>query len=228
MGRAMKRRDFLGFIGAGVMGLPRPPSSRSPVRPSACFVERWSWAMGQPVHLQLFAESERHGYDAAAAALAELRRVESRLTLFNDVSDLAELNRRAGKSGCRVGSDLRYVLSVSQRLERATAGCFNPAVEPLMRAWGFHRRRATEPSPAELQEATEAVRNARIELNGDRVALPQSATSLDLGGIGVGYGLDRAASVLRGFGISSALIDVSGDCLAIGAPPGQDAGWPIE
>src|SRR3954464_5697582 len=118
----MKRRDFLGFIGAGVMGLPRLPFPGSPVRPSPCFVERWSWAMGQPVHLQLFAETERHGYDAAAAALAELRRVESRLTLFDDVSDLVELNRRAGKRGCRVGFDLSYVLSVSLRLERATAG----------------------------------------------------------------------------------------------------------
>src|SRR5215210_3952465 len=132
MGRAMKRRDFLGFIGAGVMGLPRPPSSRSPVRPSACFVERWSWAMGQPVHLQLFAESESRGYAAAAAALAELRRVESRLTLFDDASDLAELNRRAGGSGLRVGEDLVRVLSASLRMEEVTAGAFNPAVEPLM------------------------------------------------------------------------------------------------
>jgi FAD:protein FMN transferase len=224
----MKRRDFLGFVGAGVIGLPRVSGIRPPLRQSACFVERWSWAMGQPVHLQLFAQSERQGYDAAAAALAELRRVESRLTLFDDASDLAELNRCAGKPGCRVGSDLTYVLSAALRVERVSAGAFNPAIEPLMRAWGFHRKRVSEPSQAELWEAREAVRTARIERKGDRVALPQSGTRLDLGGIGVGYGLDRAASVLRDCGISSALIDVSGDCLAIGAPPGQDAGWPIE
>ena len=53
--------------------------------------------MGQPVHLQLFAESEAHGYDVAAAALAELRRVEARLSLFDDTSDLSELNRQAGR-----------------------------------------------------------------------------------------------------------------------------------
>jgi FAD:protein FMN transferase len=233
----MRRRDFLGALGTGMAAALTPAlwpervtglSFRPPVRPAPCFVERWSWAMGQPVHLQLFAQSERHGYDAAAAALAELRRVESRLTLFDDASDLGELNRRAGKPGCRVGKDLRNVLSMALRMEEATAGCFNPAVEPLMRAWGFHRGRASEPSLAELREATEAVRNARIELKGDHIALPQSATRLDLGGIGVGYGLDRMAAVLRRFGISSALIDVSGDCLAIGAPPGQEAGWPID
>jgi thiamine biosynthesis lipoprotein len=233
----MKRRDFLGTLGTGAAAALTPglwseairgSSIRPSERPSDRFVERWSWAMGQPVHLQLFAESERQGYDAAAAALAELRRVESRLTLFDEASDLAELNRRAGKRGFRAGPDLVGVLSAALRLERATAGAFNPAVEPLMRTWGFHHRRATEPSRAELGEAKEAVRTARIELKGNRVTLPQSTTRLDLGGIGVGYGLDRAALVLRQWGIRSAFLDVSGDCIAIGAPPGQESGWPVE
>src|SRR4051812_40150380 len=126
----MKRRDFFGALGTSVAGAivstllpqhmyrvgahPTPPTTE---RLFASFVERWSWAMGQPVHLQLFAESVRHGYDAAAAALAELRRVESRLTLFDDASDLAELNRCAGKRGCRVGSDLSDVLLAALRIE---------------------------------------------------------------------------------------------------------------
>jgi thiamine biosynthesis lipoprotein ApbE len=74
------------------------------------FVERWSWAMGQPVHLQLFAESESQGYDASAAALAEIRRVESRLTLFDDGSDLSELNRQAGRSARRYDHDLTAII----------------------------------------------------------------------------------------------------------------------
>jgi thiamine biosynthesis lipoprotein len=184
--------------------------------------------MGQPVHLQLFADSESHGYDAAAAALAELRRVESRLTLFDDASDLVELNRHAGGPGLRVGGDLALVLSAGLRMKQATAGAFNPAVEPLMRAWGFHAPRATEPSRAEIREAREAVRMARIVVSGHRVTVPQGATRLDLGGIGVGYGLDRAASALRRLGIRSAFLDVSGDCIAIGTPPGQEDGWPVD
>jgi thiamine biosynthesis lipoprotein len=241
----MRRRGFLGALGAGIGAtlLPRsfwasavPPLRfaqaglyrRTPLPTYRHFIERWSWAMGQPVHLQLFAESERQGYDAAAAALAELRRVESRLSLFDDASDLAELNRHAGGRELRVGGDLACVLSAGLRLEQATAGAFNPAVEPLMRAWGFHAPRTVEPSRAEIREARDAVRAARIVVRGHRVTLPQAATRLDLGGIGVGYGLDRAASVLRRLGIRSAFLDVSGDCIAIGAPPGQEDGWPVE
>jgi FAD:protein FMN transferase len=231
----MRRRAFLGRVGAGVGALlpgylraALAPCCSTPLSPYRHFIERWSWAMGQAVHLQLFAHSESQGYDAAAAGLAELRRVESRLTLFDDASDLAELNRCAGRRALQVGSDLARVLSAALRMEQITDGAFNPAVEPLMQAWGFHAPRSTEPDPREIAEARESVRTARIVVRDHQIMLPQADTRLDLGGIGVGYGLDRAAGVLRRLGIQSALLDVSGDCIAIGAPPGEDGGWLVE
>jgi FAD:protein FMN transferase len=233
----MKRRDFLGALGTGAAAALTPapwsgglrgPPARPPVRPSARFVERWSWAMGQPVHLQLFAASADQGYEAAAAALAELRRVEARLSLFDDASDLAELNRHAGGRALKVGEDLASVLAASVRLERATGGAFNPAVEPLMRAWGFRAPRPSEPRAAEINEARAAVRAARVVISGNQVSLPSRETRLDLGGIGVGYGLDRAMQVLQRAGVRSALLDVSGDCMALGTPPGEQSGWLVE
>src|SRR6267154_4724571 len=137
----VKRREFLGVLGSAAL----PFRIRDDV-----FVERWSWAMGQAVHLMVYAESEQAGLDACAAALAELRRVEARLTLFDDASDLCELNRHAGRGAWRIDDDLQAVLRVAEGFRRTTGGAFNVAVEPLMRAWGFHRPRTTEPSPAEI------------------------------------------------------------------------------
>jgi thiamine biosynthesis lipoprotein len=51
--------------------------------------------------------------------------------------------------------------------------------------------------------------------------------SLDLGGVAVGYALDRAAAMLRAMGIESALIELSGDYYAIGSPAGSSRGWEI-
>jgi len=235
----MKRRDFLGGLTAGLTtrllapslglvslsALGAPPPARSRRRDH--LVERWSWAMGQPVHLQLFASSEDEGYAAAEAALAELWEVERRLSRFSEASDLSELNRRAGRNGTRVGQDLQKILERGLEFERLTQGAFNPAVEPLMRAWGFRTPRRTEPTAAELAAAREAVRAARILVNGNRVSLPVANTELDLGGIGVGYGLDQAVLRLRARGIRSAFLNVSGDCFALGAPPGLD-GWRVD
>src|SRR5437763_5739747 len=181
----MRRRDFLGACGIGLAGIfvPRRPGG------GEVFVERWSWAMGQAVHLMVYAGSEQAGLDACAAALAELRRVESRLTLFDAASDLCELNRCAGRTIMRADADLRAVLTLANRFKAITGGAFDVAVEPLMRAWGFHRPRSAAPAAAELREARAAVAAAVVELDGDRVRLPNAHTQLDFGGIGVGYGI---------------------------------------
>jgi len=175
----------------------------------------------------VFAGSEQEGLDACAAALAELRRVERPLTLFDTASDLCELNRRAGGKGMRVDRDLRAVLEQAAAFKRATEGAFNVAVEPLMRVWGFHRPRASAPTAAELAEAREAVLAAVVELDGDVARLPSAHTQLDFGAIGVGYGIDRALELLRARGLRRAFIDVSGDMAAIGTPPGEP-GWRVD
>lgn len=229
----MKRRRFLGALGAGLAAAAAPQwlsaaaAARADEAYDEAYVERWSWAMGQPVHLRLFARSEDAGYEAAQLALAELRRVEAVLSWFDDASDLSELNRMAGRGGLVAAPDLLAVVGAATAFQRTTAGAFDAAVEPLMRAWGFHAPRASAPTAAELAEARAAVHAARIEMRGRRVTLGSATTQLDFGGIGVGYGLDRAAEVLRARGIRRALLDVSGDCLALGAPPGEP-GWLVE
>jgi thiamine biosynthesis lipoprotein len=224
----VKRREFLGAIGGGIAAAATPRwAAGGLARRDDVMVERWSWAMGQPVHLQLFAATEAAGYEAAQGALAELRRVERALSLYDDASDLCELNRRAGRGKVAVGPDLAAVLAASARFHHATGGAFDVAVEPLMRAWGFHAGRTSAPTAAELAEARAAVLAAHIELDAGSAALASASTQLDLGGIGVGYGLDRAAAVLRRSGVGRALLDVSGDCLALGAPPGE-TGWLVE
>ena len=227
----MKRRKFVSTLGAGLVGgfLPGlPPLPRLRVER---FVERWSWAMGQAVHVMVFAESEDHGLEACALALAELRRVEARLSLFDDASDLCELNRRAGRGGMRAGEDLRSVVAAAERFRNQTSDAFNVAVEPLMRIWGFHPPRADVEYPDRVmyEAALEAVATATVRLDGEagRIELPHRHTQLDFGGIAVGYGIDRAIGVLRGAGVRRAFVDVSGDCYGLGAPPGAPEGWAV-
>ena len=219
----MKRRDFVSMF-AGTLAVGRSGGkavaqvaspSRLPAFPPVRLVERWSWAMGQPVHLMLFHESEDAGLEAAARVLEELRRVEARLSRFDDASDLSELNRLAGRGAMRVDLDLLAVLRAAVEARRETGGAFDPAVEPLMRLWGFREPRKAPPGAREIAAAREAVRAAVIRIEGEWITLPSAITQLDLGGIGVGYGLDRGAAVLRQSGI------------ARGAPPGM-AGWRVD
>ena len=227
----MKRRVFVGALLAAPFGA-RSAAALAAVRLRAVvgdphLVERWSWAMGQAVRLRLFGPDEALGLEAAQAVFAELRRVESLLSIFAEASALSELNRRAGRGAWRAPPELLALLESAGRLRVATGGAFDVAVEPLMRIWGFHARRRRPPEPAEVAEASEAVRAAEVRLGPGTVQLPAAHTRLDFGGIGVGYGLDRAAAVLRAHAVGSAMLEMSGDVLALGHPPGA-SGWSVD
>lgn len=221
----MDRRGFLSLLPPALAALRFQPSGQA-AGPSR-LVERWSWAMGQPVHLRLFTDSEARGHEAAQAAFAELRRVEGLLSRFDPASELNELHRLAGRRPLVASTDLLAVLGAAAAHRAASGGAFDIAVEPLMRVWGFREARKAVPGSRELAEASAALAAAEVRIAGQRVFLPAAHTRLDFAGIGVGYGLDRAGAVLRRLGIRQALLEISGDLLALGAPPGRD-GWPVD
>src|SRR5436309_3330328 len=94
---AMNRRQFVGTLGTGLglVFVPRLPRWRA----DDVFVERWSWAMGQPVHLMVFAGSEQEGLDRAL----QLLRARGLRRAFIDVSgDMAAIGAPPGEPGWRV------------------------------------------------------------------------------------------------------------------------------
>ena len=107
-------------------------------------------------------------------------------------------------------------------------GGFDIAVGPLTTLWRQSRQSEKLPRPDKLALARAAVGAGSIELVIERqaVRLPKPGTRLDAGGIGRGYAADRVSKILADHGITSALIDSSGDVLASGPPPGA-AGWTI-
>ena len=154
--------------------------------------------------------------------------MEAQLSIFDDASDLSELNRHAGRGWFGAGDDLLTFLRAAERMRRLTSGAFRSGGGAAHAGVGVPRDGQGDAPDAGLCSArpVDAVRAARIVVDGRRVALPAGHTRLDPGGIGVGYGLDCARAVLRRYQIQRAFIDVSGDCLALGAPPGEN-GWPV-
>src|SRR2546423_14187116 len=119
----MNRRKFVGTLGAGLGFVFVPRLTRW--RADDVFVERWSWAMGQPVHLMVFAGSEQEGLDACAAALAELRRGGRPPAPVGPRRDPCAPNPPAGREGVRGGPGLRAGPAPGAPVYRATRGALN-------------------------------------------------------------------------------------------------------
>jgi thiamine biosynthesis lipoprotein len=84
------------------------------------------------------------------------------------------------------------------------------------------------PNPSELEQARQLVGWEKVELDEAKqtVRLTTKGMKLDLGGIAKGYADDEAQKALRKFGITRALVEMGGDLVVSGPPPGTD-GWTI-
>src|ERR1700757_3139021 len=84
-----------------------------------------------------------HGDDAARLraageeALEEIERLESRLSLYRDSSEISHLNARASAGPVRVSPALFDLLQHAKTLHQETGGAFDISIAPLVRCWGF-------------------------------------------------------------------------------------------
>ena len=163
--------------------------------------------------------------DAANGALDAIDALEAQLTIFRDTSELAAINRDAAAGPVRVESQLFALLSLCKTLHRETAGAFDITSTPLSRTWGFLRRQGRLPTAEELSAALANVGMDKVGLGSKMktVRFAQPGISLNLGGIGKGYALDRVAGDLYAAGLDTALLSAGSSSLrAVGAGPTGD------
>ena len=167
--------------------------------------------------------------DAVAAGLDEVDRLDALLSHYRAETPLSRLNREAAQGPVAVEPELADLLDVCLRWSRDSDGAFDVTVGPLMKAWGFFRGEGRLPDAARLRAARELVgfRHVRVDRERHSVRFDRPGVELDLGGIGKGYAADRAASVLRARGVTSALVNLGGSSVyGLGAPPGGSA-WEV-
>ena len=145
---------------------------------------------------------------AGEEALDEISRVESRLSLYRGDSEIAAINRHAGRQPVRVSQEVFNLLRQAARLSAETGGAFDPTIAPLMRCWGFMTSTGSRPTNEQLETARSLTGMSRVILSEDdlTVRFEQEGMMLDLGAIGKGYAIERAMEFLREAGMTSALL----------------------
>ncbi len=157
-----------------------------------------------------------------AARLAELHRALNR---FDPASEVSALNAGAAAQPFVCSPLLWDVLQAARRAHRQTGGAFDVSVGPVMAVWGFHRKRDTLPSDAEIRDALARVGLQHVEFDDLRrsARFTVEGMSLDFGGLAKGYALDMVTGILARRGIDRFLVDLGGNvaCAPI-PPPGRD------
>lgn len=144
----------------------------------------------------------------ALAALDEIDRVESILSLFRPESTVGRINALASEMDIPVSEEFFDWLDRALEIGRTTNRAFDVAAGPLWSAWGFARREGRFPSESERLAALAAC--GPDHLTCDRaefkVRFDSPDCALNFGGIGKGMGLDAACRVAEEAGLTDFLI----------------------
>jgi thiamine biosynthesis lipoprotein len=175
-------------------------------------------AMGSPCELRLYAGSGERADAAAAAARAEVLRLERKFTRYRDDSLTARINRSAGDpAGVEVDEETAGLLDYAATAFAQSGGLFDVTSGVLRRAWDFRSGRV--PTAEEVEAVLRLVGFEKLRWRRPRLALPLAGMELDFGGYVKEYAADRAALVCRAHGIAHGFVDLGGDLAVIGPHP---------
>ena len=151
--------------------------------------------------------------DLKAEIETELAKVDASLSMFNPKSTISLIN-----GGETDGTDemLSEVLTLSFSVNKATDGAFDPTVAPLVNAWGFGFKSGQMPNSMQVDSLLSLVGLSRIHLQDGRLIKDNPLSILDFSAIAKGYGVDRAADVLRGKGIKNFMVEIGGEVVTEG------------
>ena len=153
---------------------------------------------------------------AAAAAIADVRRIEAKYSRFRDDSVTTAINRAAGRASVSIDAETAALLRYADRCYGASGGRFDVTSGVLRRAWDFKRDPPRVPSRDEIDALLPSIGWQRVEWSNHEVRLPDAGMEIDFGGIGKEYACDRAAAICRDQGVANALVNLGGDVRAIG------------
>jgi len=188
-------------------------------------VYKKKYIMGTVFEIAAYDQSPEQSSKAIEKAFQEIVRLDDLMSDYKPDSALSNLNRSAHFHTEKVPSDLYRVIDQAVRFSKLSDGKFDISVAPLVNLWKAALRGEGTPSRAQQEEARSCVGYEKIELiPPDQISFDSSCLQVDLGAIGKGFAVDRAAEVLHSMGIRDALINAGGSTvLAMGSPPDQTA-----
>ena len=178
-------------------------------------------AWGTTYHIKYNADK-----DLSDSVVAEMRRVELSLSMFDAQSLISRINRNETDS---VDGYLLSVFKTAKRVNRASDGYFDPTVAPLVDLWGFGRkgRKVETPDSAAVAQALNRVGLKKCFIADGKMVKDNSEIEFDFSAIAKGFGVDCIASMLRRNGCTDYMVEVGGEISLSGLNPHGEK-WNIQ
>ncbi|MEE1086401.1 MAG: FAD:protein FMN transferase [Schaedlerella sp.] len=175
-----------------------------------------------------YAESQEE-FDEKVELLKEKLKYYHRLYdiyhTYEGMNNIKTINDNAGKEPVIVDGEIIDLLKMSREMYDLTSGEINVTMGSVLEIWHDYREEgrkdpenAAVPPIEDLETAAEHmnIENLVIDEEASTAYLKDAEMSIDVGGIGKGYAVQKTAEYAKEIGFSNALISVGGNTCALG------------
>ena len=175
--------------------------------------------MGNRFELCILTDNEAEAAACIDAGVKEIQRIEKLLTTFSETSQTNEINRMAGIQPVHVDREIFDIIKRSIRISDLTQGAFDITYGSMdKRLWNFDQHMTSLPDVAKAKKLVRLInyRNIVLDEKAGTVFLKEKGMRIGFGGIGKGYAADRAKQIMKEQGVTSGIVNASGDLIVWG------------
>lgn len=195
---------------------------------SEALVERAFFVMGTILEFRLYCNDKEVCDKAILEAYSEVKRLDDIFSNYKNNSVLSRVNSFAGDGRISVPPEFIELTSRAIFFSGLTDGAFDITVGKAIEIWSVGEQKNLMPNRGEIQRAQDCIGFEKIKLypQEKQIELKSPCLSLDFGGVGKGYALDRAVRILRSYGVNRGIVNFGGNIYAMQPPPGE-YGWDV-
>ena len=135
-----------------------------------------------------------------------------------ETSEVSQINSAEG-DWVEVSDETLELIGLGIYYGELSGGLFDITVGRLSTLWDIDNNPGIIPEDEDIATARDTVDYTQIDIDGNKVRLKNKDAMIDLGGIAKGYLADKMKEYLLENGITSALLNLGGNVLAVGTKP---------
>ncbi|MFC5698481.1 FAD:protein FMN transferase [Pseudomonas sp. GCM10022186] len=156
-----------------------------------------------------------------------LAEVDRQLSTYRADSTVEGFNALPAGSCMALPAPMLELVGFAGELSQDSGGAFDITLEPLLNLWGFgpQSRGDQVPGAEAIAAAMAGVGQRHLRIRGQELC-KDAAVQLDFNSIAAGHAVDRVSARLGELGVTSALVEITGELKAFGRKP-DGAPWRI-
>ena len=185
--------------------------------------------MGNHFEITVVADNEQWANEKIELGVKEIQRIEKLLTTFGADSETNRINENAGIAPVKVSEETIALIGRATKISNVTQGAFDLTYGSVDKSlWNFDTTMTSLPTPEAAKKSVRLInyKNIVIDTDHSTVYLKEKGMRIGFGGIGKGYAAECAKRIMQEAGVTSAVVNASGDLTTWGTQPNGDK-WTI-